>query len=153
VGTSFARFLRSRSTDAERRLWFHFRGGRLSGIKFRRQEPIGPWVVDFVAFGARLVIELDGGQHLDRARYDAARSRGLERAGFRVIRFWNDDVLRQTDAVLDQILIAARRASPEVSSRQSLNPSPLVGEPGHAAACGGPACARARRAGRNEGQG
>jgi very-short-patch-repair endonuclease len=148
----FARHLRRQSTDAERRLWFHLRDGRLAGFKFRRQVPIGPWIVDFAAFRSRLVIELDGGQHLDRARHDAARSRWLERAGFRVTRFWNDDVLRRTDAVLDQILVAiqeadaaassSRRADAQVESSSAISTRVsfcLAGESVQAAACIGSA--------------
>ena len=78
----------------------------MAGRKFRRQHRIGPYIVDFYCAGAKLVIELDGGQHLDRQAYDFHRTRFLQAQGCRVIRFWNHDVLLQTDAVLEAILVA-----------------------------------------------
>ncbi|MCK9516521.1 MAG: endonuclease domain-containing protein [Ottowia sp.] len=89
-------------TDAERVLWRHLRARRLAGGKFRRQHPLGPYVVDFVNLAARLVIEVDGGQHSGSA-HDRARDRWLQRQGFRVLRFWNNDVLQHTEGVLQAI--------------------------------------------------
>jgi very-short-patch-repair endonuclease len=100
----FARTLREAMTDAERALWYQLRAKRLLGWKFRRQQPIGNYIVDFVCFEAGMVIELDGGQHLEQAEADAQRTAWLESQGFRVLRFWNDAVLKQTEAVLEEIL-------------------------------------------------
>ena len=98
-----ARSLRRQSTDAERRLWYHLRNRRLLGWKFRRQLVIGNYVVDFVCLERRLVIELDGGQHADQVADDDRRTTFLLTRGFTVIRFWNDEMLRQTEAVLSVI--------------------------------------------------
>jgi very-short-patch-repair endonuclease len=102
----FERGLRRQSTDAEHRLWFHLRDRRLKGFKFRRQHRLGPYVVDFVCLDRGVVLELDGGQHLERASYDALRSQYLEGQGFRVLRFWNDEVLTRTEQVLAEVLRA-----------------------------------------------
>lgn len=99
-----ARQLRNEATDAERHLWRFLRRENLAGYKFRRQFPIHVYIVDFVCIPARLVLELDGGQHLEALAYDAERSRVIEAHGYRVLRFWNDDVLLRTDAVLEEIL-------------------------------------------------
>ena len=101
--TGVARKLRNDLTDAERRLWSHLRASQLGGIKFTRQLPIGPFVVDFACRSARLAIELDGGQHADSPA-DDARTQIIEAHGYRVIRFWNNDVLQNTDGVLTAIL-------------------------------------------------
>ncbi len=101
-----ARRLRTEATDAERRLWYFLRRRQLGGCKFRRQYPLAGFIVDFVCLTARLVVELDGGQHLDAVDYDQTRTTVLERQGYRVLRFWNDDVLLRTDAVLGVILEA-----------------------------------------------
>ena len=101
-----ARRLRSNSTDAERRLWYFLRRQQLAGHKFRRQYPLAGYIVDFVCVPARLVIELDGGQHLDALAYDQHRTEVLQREGYRVLRFWNDDVLLCTQDVLAEIFRA-----------------------------------------------
>lgn len=98
-----ARDLRRTMTDAERTLWRHLRAKRLENTKFRRQEPIGDFIVDFVSHGVNLVVEVDGGQHADRQAYDARRTEWLEDQGFTVLRFWNDEVLTETDSVLEAI--------------------------------------------------
>lgn len=98
-----ARALRGGMTDAERRLWQALRGRRLGGLKFRRQVPLGRYIVDFVCLQRGLVIELDGGQHAEQVGYDRLRDAWLRSQGFVVLRFWNHDVLRQTDAVLERI--------------------------------------------------
>jgi very-short-patch-repair endonuclease len=100
----FARELRKLSTDTELRLWLHLKNRNLGGFKFRRQHPIPPYVVDFVCLEQKLIVELDGGQHAEQIARDAERTAYLESKGFRVIRFWNDDALKQTDAVLEEIL-------------------------------------------------
>jgi len=103
-----ARELRRNETAAEERMWSRLRGHRFLGFKFRRQHPIGRYVVAFVCLGANLVIEVDGDSHGDdRAdALDAARSTWLETQGFRVVRFWNHDVLEATDDVMEAILYA-----------------------------------------------
>ncbi|MFX1674716.1 endonuclease domain-containing protein [Paraburkholderia sp. A2WS-5] len=101
--TQRARALRQTMTDAERLHWRHLRAHRLHGQKFRRQQPIGPYIVDFVHFGARLIVEADGGQHNDNAN-DAVRDAWLKRQSFTVLRFWNDEILLNTEAVLEAIL-------------------------------------------------
>jgi very-short-patch-repair endonuclease len=104
----FARRLRREQTDVERKLWLALRSRRFHGFKFRRQQPIGPYIVDFVSFEARLVIELDGEQHGSNAGtvYDLARTRVLAKDGFRVIRFPNHEVNANFDGVLDGIALA-----------------------------------------------
>jgi very-short-patch-repair endonuclease len=99
----FARRLRNEATDAERKLWQALRLRQIETQRFRRQVPIGPYVVDFLCPKARLVVELDGGQHAERTRYDDARTRFLAHCGCRVIRFWNHDALLRTDDVLAEI--------------------------------------------------
>ena len=98
-----ARRLRRDSTDAETRLWFKLRDRRLAGFKFARQHPIGPYVVDFVCRERKLVVEVDGGQHADNVR-DRIRDENLAADGYRVLRFWNTDVLSNMDGVLVTIL-------------------------------------------------
>ncbi len=101
--TSFAKVLRQTMTDAENKLWRQLRAGRFAGYKFKRQAPVGQYVVDFIAASSKLIIEIDGGQHTERAHEDALRTTFLELQGFRVIRFWNDDVLLRPDSVFDSI--------------------------------------------------
>jgi very-short-patch-repair endonuclease len=97
-----ARALRTNATDAERTLWRHLRARALDGHKFVRQVPIDRYVVDFICREARLIIELDGGQHAGSA-YDAARDAALGRLGYRVVRYWNADVLRNLEGVLTDL--------------------------------------------------
>lgn len=97
-----ARELRRNMTDAEKCLWRAMRGTTL-GVRFRRQAPIGPFIVDFVCLEKKLVVEVDGGQHADSA-LDRNRDAWLEREGFRVLRFWNHEVLGQLNAVLETIM-------------------------------------------------
>jgi len=115
-----ARRLRKESTDAEKRLWLHLRAHRYGGHKFKRQQPIGRYIVDFACFDARLVIEIDGGQHADAARSDSIRDAWLAREGFRVLRFWNNEVLENTEGVMQKILSSLDAPSPR--------PSPTRGE-------------------------
>jgi len=110
--TGTARKLRIESTDAERRLWYLLRGRRLEGFKFRRQFAIGRYVADFVCLERRLIVELDGGQHSEQTRQDEERTRFLTERGFRVRRFWNDEALAQTEAVLSVILGDLQSPSP-----------------------------------------
>ncbi len=101
---SKSRALRRRSTDAERRLWYLLRARRFCNMKFRRQHRIGPYIVDFVCLNHRIVIEVDGGQHLERTPFDHARDRFLTSEGFRVLRLWNNEVLCNDRGVLERIL-------------------------------------------------
>jgi very-short-patch-repair endonuclease len=102
--TTRSRTLRRSQTDAEVRLWYYLRDRRLAGHKFRRQFPLGPYFADFACAEKQLIIELDGGQHAEQAMRDESRSTYLREQGFVVLRFWNDQVLCQTDAVLEEIL-------------------------------------------------
>lgn len=106
-----ARRMRSDATDAERKLWSRLRRGQL-GIKFKRQYPIEGFVADFCSPQLKLVIEVDGGQHLERSAYDAERSARLAHSGYRVLRFWNNDVLTNIDGVLEIIAESIKSPSP-----------------------------------------
>ena len=99
-----ARQLRNTATDAEIRLWHHLRLRRLGGCKFRRQVPLAGYIVDFVCLERKLIVELDDGQHLDLAARDLVRTRKLEAAGYRVLRYWNHEVLLRVADVLEDIL-------------------------------------------------
>jgi very-short-patch-repair endonuclease len=100
MASSIARTLRRNLTDAEQRLWSRLRHRQIDGCRFRRQVPLGPHVVDFACLAARLVIEVDGGQHAWRIEKDAARTSWLQANGFHVLRFWNNEVLGNLDGVL-----------------------------------------------------
>ncbi|HEY3806875.1 MAG TPA: DUF559 domain-containing protein [Kofleriaceae bacterium] len=106
-----ARTLRSRLTDAETKLWSRLRRKQVDGRRFRRQVPIDGYIADFVCLQARLIIEVDGGQHAGSKR-DATRTAYLESQGFDVLRFWNNDVLQNIDGVLETIRIALSRGPP-----------------------------------------
>jgi very-short-patch-repair endonuclease len=95
-----ARQLRRDATEAEKKLWFHLRSRQVAGVKLRRQVSIGAFVADFCSFEAKLIVEVDGGQHADQEEADLQRSRLLARSGYRVIRFWNNDVLENVEGVL-----------------------------------------------------
>ena len=105
----FVRDLRANPTDAERHLWYRLRQHQLGGHKFRRQRPIGPYICDFVCVRAALVVELDGSQHVIQAAYDMKRDAFLRARGYRVLRFWNQDVLVRTEAVMETIYEALHR--------------------------------------------
>ncbi|MCA0051704.1 endonuclease domain-containing protein [Mesorhizobium sp. B283B1A] len=107
---NFARSLRRDTTEAEGRLWQELRDRRLDRIKFRRQMPIGKYVADFVCPEAGLIVEIDGSQHAD-SDTDRIRKRELEAEGFRILRFWNDDVLKDMNAVCDTIIAYVRDRS------------------------------------------
>ena len=98
-----SRELRANVTDAERRLWACLSARKVGGVRFNTQFPIGPFICDFVSRGAKLVIEVDGGQHADSERHDAAKTHYIEQQGYRVIRFWNNDVLNNIDGVVAEI--------------------------------------------------
>jgi very-short-patch-repair endonuclease len=95
-----SRELRNSATDAERALWRYISNRQLCGVRFNRQVPMGPYICDFVARTPRLIVELDGGQHAIAADYDANRTAFLQQRGYRVMRFWNNDVLENLDGVL-----------------------------------------------------
>ena len=110
---SRARALRGDMTDAETRIWQRLRAHRFMGLSFRRQLPVGPYIVDFVCLEARLIVEIDGGQHAsDGAAYDAKRDAWLRGRGFRVLRFWNNDVLKNLRGVLEHIAQAVQEPLP-----------------------------------------
>jgi very-short-patch-repair endonuclease len=97
-----AKALRKSLTDAERKLWLRLQGAQL-GVKFRRQHPFENYILDFVCLEKMIVVEVDGSQHVEQQTYDATRSNMLIDAGFQVLRFWNNDVLNQTDEVVQSI--------------------------------------------------
>ena len=115
-----ARTLRQGQTDAEALLWSKLRARQISGLKFRRQHPIGNYFADFACVEIGLVIELDGGQHAERAamQHDEKRSNDMNLRGFQTLRFWNNDVLNQTDAVLEKIFQVANTLTPALSRMQ-----------------------------------
>jgi very-short-patch-repair endonuclease len=98
-----AKMLRSYQTEAEQRLWYHLRAHRFMNLKFKRQKPMGRYIVDFVCVEQKLIIEIDGGQHADQVEYDEHRDRWLRSQGYTVLRFWNNEVRQQLDGVLEQI--------------------------------------------------
>ena len=98
-----ARELRKNQTDAEQRLWRNLRNFQLEGCKFRRQVVVGNYIVDFLCLEPKLIVEVDGGQHIDQYEYDQVRTKYLASLGYQVIRFWNNDVLGNSQAVLEKI--------------------------------------------------
>lgn len=113
-----AREMRREPTKAEQRLWHYLRAHRFRGLKFKRQYPLGNYIADFVCFDCMLIVEVDGSQHLGAHTYDAARDAFFEQEGFTIMRFWNDEVLNQTVAVLEQI---------HKHAQASAGPSPRLG--------------------------
>ena len=118
-----AKAMRTEQTPAETRLWQALRAGRQDGLKVRRQVPIGPFIVDFVIASAKLAIELDGSQHEANRDHDDDRTRWLEAQGYRVLRFWNGEVMTDLEAVLTAIVRAARPLSPLGLRRVALSPA------------------------------
>ena len=116
-----AKHLRANMTDTERLLWRHLRMRQLQGFKFRRQATIGPYIADFVSFEAKLIIEVDGGHHAGQKAKDSLRTSWLNKQGFRVLRFWDTEVLKETRSVLEAIW---KEISPH------LNPPPQGGRKG-----------------------
>ncbi|WP_245416112.1 endonuclease domain-containing protein [Microvirga sp. 17 mud 1-3] len=121
-----ARSLRRRMTEAEKRLWWHLKRVPVESGHFRRQSPIGPYVADFVHHTARLIVEVDGSQHgFDQGlRSDAVRTEWLAAEGYRVLRFWNNEVMLQIDVVLDTIHAALYTASSNGAGAGTPTPSP-----------------------------
>ena len=120
--TARSRELRLNATDAERKLWAQISARKVAGVRFNRQFPVGPFICDFVSRSARLVIEVDGGQHAVDVAKDEARTAYLEARGYRVIRFWNNDVLERIEgvvAVIERVL--ADMPSPNPSRKREGN--------------------------------
>jgi very-short-patch-repair endonuclease len=115
--------MRRVSTDAERKLWSLLRDRRLDGIKFRRQAPFGPYILDFVCFERRLVIEVDGSQHAESTA-DAVRDLRLRSEGFEIARYWNNDVLENPEGVLTDLL-------ERLAGKRPLTPPPSAGTLSH----------------------
>lgn len=115
----FARTLRQKQTDVEQLLWKYLRNRRLNGVKFRRQHAIGKYIVDFVSVEKRLIIELDGGQHNTRhgKAYDVRRQNELSLAGYQVLRFWDNEVAKELDTVLEVINKTLTLPSPKRRGR------------------------------------
>ena len=123
-----ARRLRREMTEPERKLWRFLRDRPLVGVKFRRQVPVGNFIADFCCVEHQLIVELDGGQHAEQEDADASRSRFLAEKGFRVLRFWNDQVLNGVEFVVEEILsvIATdqRERAPSPGARDARRPLP-----------------------------
>ena len=115
-----AKRLRHNETDAERKLWLRLRDRQVNGLKFRRQQPIGRYIVDFFCSESKLIVELDGGHHANQVQADQRRTEFLNKAGYRVLRFWDNEVLADTEAVLQKIVNELNHPSPQ--------PSPSRGE-------------------------
>ncbi|HUC65134.1 MAG TPA: endonuclease domain-containing protein [Stellaceae bacterium] len=126
--STFARRLRRDMTEAEKIIWRLLRARQLAGYTFRRQEPIGRYIVDFVCFQPRLVVEIDGGQHADPTRYEEERTGFLEREGFRVLRFWNNEVLENREGVCLRILEVLALPPHLPGAARRAPPSPTRGE-------------------------
>ena len=113
IGT--AKSLRKRSTEAEKYLWNHLKAKQLEGFKFRRQQPIGNYIVDFISFEKLIVIEIDGGQHAIEKERDIERDEWLNKEGFRVLRFWDNEVLKNIEGVMEVIRENCMSPSPSPS--------------------------------------
>ena len=107
-----AKILRKNMTNAERILWQRLRNRQLGGFKFRRQKPMGPYIVDFVCLEKKIIVEVDGGQHAQQISADTAREDSLRKMGYKILRFWNHDVLSDTNAVLERILEDLKEITP-----------------------------------------
>jgi very-short-patch-repair endonuclease len=121
-----AKTLRHNLTDSEQKLWYHLRAHRFMGRKFKRQKPLGRYVVDFVCLEEKLVIELDGGQHAENVEYDKERDAWLRSEGYTVLRFWNNQMMNETESVLEQIRFALSPSPSPTSVRgeRTLSPDP-----------------------------
>jgi very-short-patch-repair endonuclease len=118
-----AKVLRRVMTEAEKRLWYHLRAHRFLGVKFKRQKPVGPYVVDFVCPTLKVVVEVDGGQHSEKAEYDRLRDAHLRKRGYTVLRFWNNEVMENLEGVLERVAAAIMHNAPSPPS-----PLPQAGE-------------------------
>jgi very-short-patch-repair endonuclease len=109
-----AKQLRRNSTDAERNLWSNIRNRQLEGWKFRRQLPVGQYIVDFACAELRLIVEIDGGQHAEQINYDLNRTNFLQSKGYQVIRYWNNEVLGNIEGVLEALTLALSQREREL---------------------------------------
>jgi very-short-patch-repair endonuclease len=113
-----ARDLRHNLTEAETLIWYHLRNRRFLGLKFRRQHPVGDFIADFACVELGLVIELDGGQHVEQAENDGKRAVRMQELGFTTLRFWNHEVLSETEAVLEKLRQVAQTLTPTLSRKR-----------------------------------
>jgi very-short-patch-repair endonuclease len=120
--TEVAKTLRQNSTKTERLLWRNLRAKQMQGLKFRRQEPIGDYIVDFVCFENRVVIEVNGSQHMAEIARDKERERWLRSQGFTILRFWNNEVLRSMEGVLEIIRLTCQIHLPFVPPLRAVKP-------------------------------
>ncbi|NOU00683.1 MAG: endonuclease domain-containing protein, partial [Gallionella sp.] len=123
----FAKQLRSNMTDAEKLLWYHLRGHRFQGLKFKRQQPLGNYIVDFISFERKIIIEVDGGQHFE-SESDIQRDTWLRGQGFQVLRFWNNEVLGETESVLEKIHQVLTSAPSDGTTSHLTNPAINAGQ-------------------------
>ena len=123
--TERARTLRREMTDAERAFWRRVRDRRFGGLKFRRQVPVVPYFADFLCYEKKLIVELDGGQHVERAAYDERRTRYLETEGYKVVRFWDTDVLKNMDGVLAELVRLCGIDDPHPGRESPTGSSPI----------------------------
>ena len=121
-----ARDLRRNMTDAENRMWYYLRNRRLGGYKFIREHVIGNYIADFVCREKKLIIEIDGSQHMEAIIYDSFRTNELEKLGYRVLRIWNNEVFKNIQGVMDSILNLLNTESHQTPSSPTLLPQ--VGE-------------------------
>ncbi len=121
IKNKLQRKLRHTMTDAERLLWQALRGGQMARYKFRRQHPFYDFILDFVCLDAKLVVEVDGGQHADQIEADAVRTDKLAKAGFRVLRFWNNEVIKEFEAVKERIWMELQK-----TGEPHPHPNPLL---------------------------
>ena len=117
-----ARTLRKNQTDAERMMWRRLRNRQCKGYKFRRQMPIGTYIVDFACIELKIIVEIDGAQHQERVEFDERRTACLESIGYTVVRFWNNEVLEHIDAVLESLTLIPSRRERELASLRSTGP-------------------------------
>ncbi|WP_324781185.1 endonuclease domain-containing protein [Thiobacillus sedimenti] len=130
-----AKSLRTHQTEAEARLWYHLRAHRFMGLKFKRQKPVGRYIVDFICWERRLIVELDGGQHAGQSSYDRQRDAWLRSQGYTVLRFWNHEVMQEMEAVLERMRCVIESSSQGEKGRitpggtgYQASPLPLAGE-------------------------
>jgi very-short-patch-repair endonuclease len=116
-GSIKAKSLRQNQTEAEKVLWRHLRNRELAGYKFRRQVSIGPYVADFVCMKARLIVEIDGGQHANQVLYDQAREGFLRSEGYEIVRYWNTEVLGNLGGVLETLTLTLSLRERELAMR------------------------------------
>jgi very-short-patch-repair endonuclease len=120
---SNAKSLRTNQTEAEQKLWFHLRAHRFMNLKFKRQKPLGRYIVDFICEEIFLILEIDGGQHAEKIEYDQHRDAWLKSQGYTVLRFWNNEVMQQFEGVMQKIYLYTLAYSPSPPA-----PLPQAGE-------------------------